>query len=148
MTMIDAILGNTTHLMEKSLALRMARHNYLASNIANAETPNYRAVDIDFRATMDQLARGPVPEPPRPFELEATHPTHLSFQDLTHPARPEGIVFAAGDDESVGNDNNSVNLELQLSRLQANTMMFNLSAQIMKRRIAGLSNVIETSGRV
>ena len=50
---IDGLFGSNTTLLEKSMSLRTARHGLLASNIANAETPNYRAVDIDFKGTME-----------------------------------------------------------------------------------------------
>lgn len=40
---------------EKVLALRGHRQQMLASNIANADTPNYKAMDIDFAAAMRQV---------------------------------------------------------------------------------------------
>lgn len=45
---IDSILG----FHEKALNLRAQRQQLLASNIANADTPNYKARDIDFHAAM------------------------------------------------------------------------------------------------
>ena len=45
---IDKALG----ISPQVLALRMKRMNLLTANIANADTPNYKARDIDFRAAM------------------------------------------------------------------------------------------------
>ena len=45
---IDKALGISPQVM----ALRMKRMNLLTANIANADTPNYKARDIDFRAAM------------------------------------------------------------------------------------------------
>ncbi len=39
---------------EKVLALRGYRQQVLASNIANADTPNYKAMDIDFASALRQ----------------------------------------------------------------------------------------------
>jgi flagellar basal-body rod protein FlgB len=41
-----------------ALALRSQRLSLLASNIANAATPNYKARDIDFAAALKPVAAG------------------------------------------------------------------------------------------
>ena len=41
-----------------ALSLRAQRLTLLASNIANAATPGYRARDIDFRQAMEMAQRG------------------------------------------------------------------------------------------
>ena len=51
---MDALFG----VHGKTLALRSARLEQLASNIANAATPGYRARDIDFDAAMALADRG------------------------------------------------------------------------------------------
>lgn len=43
---------------EQALKLREQRHQVLATNIANADTPGYQARDIDFAAAMAQAAKG------------------------------------------------------------------------------------------
>ena len=48
----DNALGISTQV----LALRSQRMNLLSANIANAETPNYKARDIDFRAALTQAS--------------------------------------------------------------------------------------------
>lgn len=41
-----------------ALALRSQRLSLLASNIANAATPNYKARDIDFNGALERAAKG------------------------------------------------------------------------------------------
>lgn len=65
---IDAHLGIHAH----ALPLRARRTELLASNIANADTPNYKARDIDFRAALEQ-ARGA-----QSGGLRTTHSNHIS----------------------------------------------------------------------
>ena len=43
---------------EKALALRTYRHELLSSNIANADTPHYNAVDIDFADALKKAISG------------------------------------------------------------------------------------------
>ncbi len=51
---LDQILG----FHQKALALRAERQQLIASNIANADTPDYKARDIDFRAAMAAVQGG------------------------------------------------------------------------------------------
>lgn len=152
--MIDAIFNRTSQTIEKAMALRMARHNLLASNIANAETPNYRAVDIDFKATMAKWVRRAeeARRAERPgLELGRTDSRHFSLEELPlmEGKDPEGsgIVFAAGDDESVGNDNNSVSLEVQMARMQSNTAAYTVLAQLMGARMGSISQMLDRVSR-
>ena len=55
------MIGKTNDVMgfhQTALALRAQRQQLLASNIANADTPNYKARDIDFRAALQGALSG------------------------------------------------------------------------------------------
>lgn len=146
--MIEAIFDRTSVILEKAMALRMMRQGLLASNIANAETPNYRAVDIDFKATMANMLEE-IRELEKPLlELERTHPKHFSNDIFDSPEAPSRrIVFAAGDSLSIGNDSNSVDLERQLGRLQVNTGAYSTLAKLLGKKLAIIKDVIESSSR-
>lgn len=45
----------------KALELRAYRAQLLATNIANADTPNYKAVDVDFKAALSNAQSGDLP---------------------------------------------------------------------------------------
>ncbi len=51
MKLFDATTGR----LERSLDVRLVRHNVLAGNVANVDTPGYAPKDIDFQATMLHL---------------------------------------------------------------------------------------------
>jgi flagellar basal-body rod protein FlgB len=145
--MIEALWGGNLEVLDKAMSLRMARHGLLAANIANAETPNYRAVDIDFKATMarliEKMERGKAPA----MEIQTSDPRHFTLEEVRSGKNREGIVFAAGDDLSVTNDNNSVNLEEQLARMQSNAMLYNALSQILRGKLSGMKGLIESAGK-
>lgn len=58
---------------QAALRLRSARQELLASNIANADTPNYKAKDIDFASALQGALAGS----PAQLPLAQTAPTHL-----------------------------------------------------------------------
>ncbi len=51
-------LDNEFRFHQSALGLRAERQQLLASNIANADTPNFKARDIDFRKAMQQALGG------------------------------------------------------------------------------------------
>lgn len=54
MQMIDTVFG----VSPDALSLRSRRTELIANNIANADTPHYKAVDVDFRAALAQARSG------------------------------------------------------------------------------------------
>ncbi len=53
---------------QNALALRAGRQQVLASNIANADTPNYKARDIDFRSALTDAMTGGSPRSVQPLQ--------------------------------------------------------------------------------
>lgn len=47
-----SLTGTLPSMHERALALRAYRQEILASNIANADTPNYKAIDIDIKEAL------------------------------------------------------------------------------------------------
>jgi len=146
--MIEAVFDRTVQVLEKAIMLRQMRHALLASNIANAETPSFRAVDIDFKATMERFLEKAQEAEAAPLELETNDPRHFTVGGLRHPSKEgERIVFAAGDSMSISNDNNSVALEQQLGRMQANSTLHSALAQLLNWKLGGIKETIESSAR-
>jgi len=62
--------------MQTALALRQRRMELLATNIANADTPNYKARDFDFKQALADamgISNGPLPPP----KLTLTSERHI-----------------------------------------------------------------------
>lgn len=50
-------LDNWVHFHSQALAVRETRQNILAANIANSDTPNYQARDIDFKTELNNALK-------------------------------------------------------------------------------------------
>ena len=92
MTAIDKALG----ISPQVLALRAQRMNLLSSNIANADTPGYKARDIDFAAAMRQaeVSQG---------RFERTHSAHIALSGSVE--QPDALYRVPAE---VSPDGNSV----------------------------------------
>ena len=129
------IFDKTMRLLEKALDLRSARQRIIASNIANEETPRYRASDLNFADALASANRG---RPP--VALAATHQAHFGVNS-------DGIQRVVGRVEEVpaGDlplDANTVNLELEMAKMSDNAMHYNTGATIMAMRLRQVLNAI------
>jgi len=130
------IFDHTMQLLQRSLDLRSARQRVIASNLANEETPGYRASELNFMDQLRSAHRGRTP-----VVLAATQPRHFGIQG------PQGVQAVTGKLSEVpaGDlplDANSVNLELEMAKLSDNAMQYNAAATIIGKKFHGLLNAI------
>jgi flagellar basal-body rod protein FlgB len=124
------LFGPLTEGLGTALDVYQARHAVLAENIANSETPGYRARDIEFA---DELASALTaqPEAETPGGAADAEPTRLRVEptvDREATIKPDG---------------NSVALDTQVGRLAENAFKIQALTQILSGRYQGLKRVIE-----
>jgi flagellar basal-body rod protein FlgB len=130
------IFDHTIQLLERTLDLRSARQRVIASNLANEETPGYRASELNFMDQLRSAQQGRLP-----VVLAATQPRHFGLHG------PQGVQAITGklNEVPAGDlplDANSVNLELEMAKLSDNAIQYNTAATILAKKFHGLLNVI------
>jgi flagellar basal-body rod protein FlgB len=129
------IFDRTMTLLEHVLDLRAARHRIIASNIANEETPGYRAKELDFQDALASAVR----QPPG-GGLLATHARHFGQRsDAGMQVAGRLVELPAGE---LPLDANSVNLELEMAKLADNGLNYNTAATIMAIRFRQLLDAV------
>ena len=116
-----------------SLKLRARRTTLLASNIANADTPNYKARDLAFGETLKQ-ARGGLPRIP----LAKSSSAHLRASEFGATAR---VLYRQPEGASL--DGNTVDKDLEQARFAENAMRYEASLQFTKRRTSSLVRALK-----
>ncbi len=129
------IFDRTMQLLHRTLDLREARQRVIASNIANEETPGYRAADLNFQDSLQAAQRGK-----GLVTLAVTQGRHIgprgdSVQQVMGKLGP----VPAGD---LPLDANSVNIELEMAKMSDNAMQYNAAADLLARKFRGLLNAI------
>ncbi len=122
--MIEALFNQPNYQATKKLLdVSVLRHEALASNLANLETPNYKRLDVApaFEAELRQAVSGQ-----DPAQLAALHP------------RLE-VDFNA---KSSGRDGNTVQLETELMKLNQNTLEHTLETQLITSALLKLRHAI------
>lgn len=113
---------------ESALLLRARRMDLLATNLANADTPHYKARDLDFAAALAS-ATDQVPS----VTLQATDARHIAPQD---EAPPGAVKYRVPYQPSL--DGNTVESDLELSRFAENAVAYQASLMFVNGRIATL----------
>lgn len=125
----DAALG----VHERAMLLRAQRAEVLANNIANADTPNYKARDIDFKAVLageDNKMSMPMAE---------TQPGHVS--DFIEPNLAADMLYRTPTQPSV--DGNTVDLQQEMARYSDNAVHFQSSFTLLNNKFKGLMSAIK-----
>ena len=132
-------------LVEKALDYRSARQKMVAGNIANEDTPFYKARDISFEKTLQAEAKKIFKESEVPaLKMARTNSVH--FKRSSESFSSEAKLFYRGGHLS-RNDGNNVDLDIETTELTKNTMMFQGIIAAMKKKGSIYSAVIEASAR-
>lgn len=134
-------LDNYLRFNETALSLRAQRQELIASNIANADTPHFKARDIDFASAMQgALARAATPGAANP--LAATNKAHVqpaadgkALPDGT-PVLYRGIVQGAV-------DGNTVDMDVERNQFADNALRYEAAVTMINSQIRGLMAAIQ-----
>ena len=118
--------GGTHNVQETALGLRAYRQQLLASNIANADTPGYKAVDIDFQEAM-RLAQSGMQTPP--IQLATTASGHIPGQA---PATPYNVPLKYRVPSQASADGNTVEMDVERGQFAENAIMYEYSLDRVK----------------
>ena len=107
--------------LERAMSGSALRQQVIANNIANANTPNFKASDVDFHAALAQAFAGQ----PTADQIAAT-----SFAAQTDSASTGRL------------DGNNVDIDQQMANLSENTLDYQSLESVMASRISILKTAI------
>ena len=113
-----------------ALSLRAKRNEILASNIANAATPHYKARDIDFNAEIKKnQSSGPI---------KVTDNQHIP---VMRPASPGAIQYRKNINPSL--DGNTVELAVEQLQFAQNSMKYQSTLSFLSGKVNTLMSAIK-----
>jgi flagellar basal-body rod protein FlgB len=130
MKLLDNLFDRSVTGLTKSMDLTWKRNQALASNIANAETPQYRAVDVTFGKELER-AFGESNE-----SVMRTNSQHLDV------GQNQSSRFVPDYSGQTKPDGNNVDIDLQMGRLAQNSGDFMNAARLIRRQIGLIKNAI------
>ncbi len=116
---------NLVDILENSLTWQSRRHEIIAGNVANLDTPDYTRKELDFKALLASYTNsGPQ------VHLASTHPGHIQG-DRRFPA---GFVQDTG---------KAVDIDREMVAMAENQLSFQASVQMLSNKLQALRTVIE-----
>jgi flagellar basal-body rod protein FlgB len=121
----------------QALRVRDQRQQVLASNIANADTPNYKARDLDFKSALQGALKGTPAT--GGAALATTSPGHLAGNPGL--AAEAGLLYRTPAQGSV--DGNTVDVDAERAAFADNAVHYEFNLTRLNQQIKGLLNVIQ-----
>lgn len=109
-------INNALDFQQAALGLRAHRQQILAGNIANADTPNYKARDFDFSTALKEAVSG---RSAGNLALSKTVSGHFSGGTETGPAR---LMYRTPVQASV--DGNTVEMDVERAQFAENAVQY------------------------
>jgi len=118
------LLENPFGIHEKALAVRNQRMEVISANIANADTPLFRAKDIDFKKVLANA---------NPSPMASTNSRHFDTGEVENM---NGIVYRTPYNSSV--DGNTVEINTEQAKYGEAATQYQATLQFLESRISGI----------
>jgi flagellar basal-body rod protein FlgB len=126
------LFDKTTDLLRANLDRRGTAQNLMSRNLANVDTPDFRGTGLEFEKQLRAAMEGGVLPP----SMARTNPRHMPLQ----PERP--MDKAAPEFKDIG----PVQLDVEMSKLAENNIMFNAMVQLLNKKYTLLKTAIADGG--
>jgi len=113
--------------LERLLKLASQRNNVLASNIANVDTPNYKARDVSFGKVLGSE-----------MAMQTTHPNHVQGGGT------EASAELHVEETQPWADKNNVELDQEVAKMTENAMLFQAGVNLLETKIRMFKNALRT----
>jgi flagellar basal-body rod protein FlgB len=124
------IFDSTVDGLHKQLSLTMRRNEAISSNISNAETPKYRAVDLNFGSELAKAFDA------TKSELRVTNTKHMDMSSSS------GAFLMQDFSGATKADGNNVDVDIQMGKLVYNSSKYSAAASILREKFRQIHQII------
>lgn len=127
--MINSKLFGSLQMMQQALNLRMEKQGVIQANIANMETPGYKARELPFEEALSKAVdrQGQV-------AVSRTDSRHLGGLDV----QPASFVEV---------EDREVDLDEEMLKLSKNQLMYQIATTLVGKKLSGLKSAIDEGGQ-
>lgn len=122
------IFNNTFAQAETMLSLRGRRMEILSRNIANADTPNFKAQDLDFSNVLKNV---------KSSSIKVTHANHVSDNSFEGKA---DLIYTVPFNSSV--DGNTVELSVEQAKYGKAAAQYQATLRFLEGEISGIRKAL------
>jgi len=137
MEFVMASIESALSVYSQAMNLRTQRHQVLASNIANADTPNYKARDFSFEKAMQSAMAGHVSGG---ITLATTSGNHLKGDG---GGAQVALQYRSPSQSAV--DGNTVDMDVERSQITENSVQYQILTQLISEKIKGVRSALAST---
>lgn len=119
-------MSDSFNMLERLLQVANARHAVIASNISNADTPDYKARDIKFENLLDSAT----------MELAKTDKKHMTGNGSGLAGEISSEVTQPWADK------NNVEVDMEVARMTENAMLYQAGVTMLAKKISMFKNAL------
>ncbi|KPH77020.1 MULTISPECIES: flagellar basal body rod protein FlgB [Bacillaceae] len=125
------LFGSTIRTLENSLDYASTKNRVISNNIANVDTPNYKAKDVVFKNILDDAIQSNL-------EAKKTNDKHLSF----HSESNSTYRVITKNNTIYNHNGNNVDIDKQMSDLAKNQIYYNSLVDRMNGKFNSIRTVV------
>lgn len=122
------IFDSTFTMLEKSVNYSSKKNDVIVNNIANVDTPNYRAKDVTFQDMLQNSMQG--------LQAKRTHSKHIPFSNYKH-----GYITSQNN-FMYNHNRNNVDIDKEMSKFAQNQIYYRSVVDRMNGKFNTLQTVI------
>ncbi|RME15111.1 MAG: flagellar basal body rod protein FlgB [Bdellovibrio sp.] len=134
------LFDKTTDALASSLNFRLIRQNITAANIANAETPGYKAKKIDFEEALEAAID-------RAHRVSATVDSSDHFPVGAGPISKVRADIYDNPEGNVSNDGNTVDMEKEMATMAENSILYKAALRLINKKLGLMKYAVTEGGR-
>jgi flagellar basal-body rod protein FlgB len=128
---MNSLFDNTIQLLTKATSFTSLKHNVIANNIANVDTPGYKASELRFEHLLKQA-----------LDTFSNEGFYLPHQGLRLTRKDNQPILTLDTTQPPRLDGNTVNPDRQMAKLAENTIMHNAFLKLLNMRFRILQTAI------
>ncbi len=145
---LNQTFSKTLSVLERALDIRSEQHRSTTANVANQDTPGYKATEVNFKEAMDDAFQSTPSAPLMTTDSEHFSGTiHLARTNRLHipsvaqaASAPSYVVESKA--RSTRLDGNNVNAEMEMAKLAENNLMYNATIQIAGSKLSAIKDTL------
>ncbi len=122
------ILG-TVEKLSAGLDYHLARHNLLTANLAHADTPGFKPLELQRTGAFEGALHA---------AMATTQPGHIGSAQSSHPGEGWHVV-QDGSATAAGADGNAVSLDREAVKIATNQLRYDTLASLVQNELSGLA---------
>lgn len=133
-----ASIEQSLSVFSQALNLRTQRHQVLASNIANADTPNYKARDFSFETAMQNAMSGR-------SDVGRVDMARTSAGHIARSGAGGSADFKYRSETQSAVDGNTVDMDVERAQITENAMQYQILTQLITNKFQGIRSALAST---